>query len=371
MKTPAEIRALWNRALALHGEARYAEALERLTELESSMPGDPRLLSNLGVICRDSGDLVRAESYLRQACALRPDDTSIHFNLAVTLLRAGRLAEGFREYEWRWQVAQFAGQRREFPQPLWRGEPLEGRRILLYGEQGAGDAIQFARYASLVRNAGGGVILDVLPHLERLFTWLEGGYRVSSELPFELQCPLMSLPHRFGTEIDNIPRPARFLVPESLSSQWAMRLDGGRMNVGLVWAANPAYPGNAARSLPAECLLPIARRPGIQCWSLQVGPASVETPEGVTDLSKDLTDFAETAAVISALDLVVTVDTAVAHLAASFGKPTWLLLAYACDWRWLLEREDTPWYPTMRLFRQKRPGEWGDVIARVASELRP
>jgi hypothetical protein len=285
-------------------------------------------------------------------------------NLAVTLLRAGRLREGFEEYEWRWQVAQFAAQRREFSQPLWRGEPLDGRRILIYGEQGAGDTIQFARYAPLVRNAGGKPILEVLPHLERLMSWMEGGYPVcnalTSGVEFDLQCPLMSLPQRFGTELDSIPSPARFTVPAH---------GGLRSGVGLVWAANPTYSNNAARSIPAEYFAAFTRLTGVQCWGLQVGPAAADTPAGLTNLAEELIDFGETAAVISQLDLVITVDTAVAHLAGSLGKPVWLLLTYAADWRWMIGRDDTPWYPSMKLLRQKRPGDWGEVVERAVREL--
>lgn len=374
MKAATEIKALWDRAIALFGQGQYSESLACLRALEAILPDNPRLLSNLGVVYRDSGDLAPAEQYFRRVCAARPDDPAAHFNLAVTLLRAGRLREGFAEYEWRWQVAQFAPQRRQFTQPLWRGEPLNGRRILLYGEQGAGDGIQFARYAPRVRNAGGGVILEVLPHLERLMSWLEGGYPIvnalSTGVQFDVQCPLMSLPQRFGTELDSIPAPARFAIPDAARAKWAARLRTERRKVGIVWATNPSYLNNSARSVPAREFQPLTRLSGIQCWSLQVGPAVAETPDGLVNLSEELIDFAETAAVISELDLVITVDTGVAHLAGSLGKPVWLLLTYASDWRWMLDREDTPWYPTMRLFRQKRPGEWGEVVERVLRELR-
>jgi hypothetical protein len=374
-----EVKALWDRAIALYGQGQYGESIDCLRTLEASLPDNRQLLSNLGVVYRDSGDLAHAEQYFRRVCAARPDDAAAHFNLAVTLLRAGRLREGFQEYEWRWQVAQFAEQRRQFSQPLWRGEPISsrssthGRRILIYGEQGAGDAIQFVRYAPRVRNAGGDVILEVLPHLERLMSWLDGGYPVvnalSAGVEFDVQCPLMSLPQRFGTELDSIPPPARFSIPAALKVKWAARLRTERMGVGVVWATNPSYLNNAARSVPAHYFLPLTRQSGVQCWSLQVGPAAAETPGGMMNLSGELIDFAETAAVISELDLVITVDTAVAHLAGSLGKPVWLLLPYTPDWRWMLGREDTPWYPTVRLFRQERPGEWGDVVERVTREL--
>jgi hypothetical protein len=328
--TSAEIQALWSRAVGLFEESRYRESLDCLRTLEASLPDNPRLLSNLGLVYRDSGELARAEHYFRRVLTARPDDAAAHFNLAVTLLRAGQLREGFEEYEWRWQVAQFAPQRREFSQPLWRGEALAGRRILIWGEQGAGDGIQFARYAPMVRAAGGDVILEVLPHLERLTSWMEGGYRVvnalSAGVEFDVQCPLMSVPQRFGTDLGSIPPPARFAIPDGLRAKWAARLRTARIRVGLVWAVNPSYPNNGPRSVPAGELLPLARLPGVQCWGLQVGPAAAETPEGVVNLAEELIDFAETAAVVSELDLVITVDTAVAHLAGSLDKPVWLLL---------------------------------------------
>lgn len=373
MPTSAEIQAASDRAVLLHSRGQYGEALDCLLALERHLPRHPGLWANLGVCFRNSGDLARAEQYLRRASAAQPNDAAVHFNLAVTLLRAGRFEEGFREYEWRWQVPQFEEQRREFSEPLWRGEPLRGRRILIYGEQGAGDAIQFVRYAPLVRNAGGDVILDVLPHLERLFSWMDGGYPIVNPLSrgahFDLQCPLMSLPQRFATGLDSIPAPACFSIPAALKDKWAARLRAAARRIGAVWSANPAYYANAARSIPAHHFVRLTRLSGVTCWSLQVGPAAADIPAGMLDLSGELIDFAETAAVISQLDLIITVDTAVAHLASSLAKPVWLLLAHTSDWRWLLDREDTPWYPGMRIFRQKRPGEWSDVIERVVAEL--
>lgn len=366
-------KALWDRGIALFAEGQYSRALECLHALEPSLKDDPRLLSNLGVVYRDSGDLTRAEQYFRRVCAAQPSDPAAHFNLAVTLLRAGKLREGFAEYEWRWQVLQFVPQRRDFPRPLWRGEPIAGRRILLWGEQGAGDGIQFVRYAPLVRNAGGEPVLEVLPHLERLVSWMAGPYSVVNALTagveFDLHCPLMSLPERFRTGLNSIPPPARFSIPPGLREKWSARLRTGRTEVGLVWAANPGYGNNAARSISPALLAPITRLPGVQCWGLQVGPAAAETPGGIANLANDLIDFAETGAAIGELDLVITVDTAVAHLAGSLGKPVWVLLSYASDWRWLLDRHDSPWYPGMRLFRQKHPGEWREPLEQVAAEL--
>jgi tetratricopeptide (TPR) repeat protein len=370
---PSDIQMLWDQATALFGEGRYGEAIDCLRALEPRLADHPQLLANLGVMYRDSGDLARAEQYFRRLCALRPRDAAAHFNLAVTLLGAGRWREGFREYEWRWQVAQFAAQLRRFPQPVWRGEPLDGKRILLWGEQGAGDGIQFLRYAPMVRNAGGAVILEVLPHMERLVSWMEGGYRVvnalTKDVEFDVHCPLMSLPERFGTEPGSIPRPTCFTIPAEARARWAARMRTGGKNAGLVWAANPSYGNNSKRSVPGHLFEPLTQMPDVRCWGLQVGPAAAETPEGLVNLADELIDFGATAAIICELDLVITVDTAVAHLAGSLGKTVWVLLSYASDWRWLLDREDTPWYPTMRLFRQTRPGEWGDVIERVMQAL--
>lgn len=369
----ANLKSLWDRAIALHSQGRYADALDCMRTVEASLPDNAGLLSGMGVAYRDAGDLLRAEQYLRRACAARPDDPAAHFNLALTLLRAGRLREGFEEYEWRWQVAQFREQRREFSQPSWNGEPLHGRRILIYGEQGVGDAIQFVRYAPLVRAEDGDVIIQVLPHMERLVSWMDGGYRVvnafTAGVEFDVQCPLMSLPRLFKTDLHSIPPPVCCSIPADLIDKWTARLRTGRLNAGVVWAGNPTNYMDATRSIPAHSLAPLTRIPGIDWWSLQVGPSVTDTPDGIVNLADELIDFGETTAVIAALDLVVTVDTAVAHLAGSLGKPVWLLVAYASDWRWMLHREDTPWYPSMKIFRQKSPGEWGDVIDRVASEL--
>lgn len=372
METP-ELTQLWDESIRLHGERRFDDALERMRRLETRLPDHARLLANMGMVCRDSGDLAAAEKYSRRACLLQPEDAAIHFNLALTLMRAGRLQEGFYEYEWRWQIPEFQEQHRQFPQPVWRGEALEGRRILIYGEQGAGDAIQFVRFAPMVRKAGGEVIIEVLPHLERLMTWMEDGLRIvnaqTNDVQFDVQCPLMTLAERFGIGLDSIPAPARFLIPADVQAGWTNRVGTERMGIGLVWAGNPKHPNDRDRSLPADSFLPLTRLSGTQCWSLQAGVAARDTPAGVVNLAGELTDFGETAAAICALDLTITVDTAVAHLAGSLGKPVWLLAAYTADWRWLLDREDTPWYPSMRIFQQKRPGEWSEVMERVAGEL--
>jgi hypothetical protein len=354
------MKELWDESLILYRRGKLDDALDRMLALEARIPTNGRLLANIGVVYRDKGDLAHAETYLRRACAVLPDDPAARFNLALTLLRAGRLREGFREYESRWRIPQFQEQHLNLPQPPWQGEPLAGRRILLYGEQGAGDTIQFVRYAPLVRAAGGEVLLAVRPDLQRLMTWMEGGYPVNQSLECDAQCPLMSMPLRFSTELGTIPPPARFAVPQDLTARWAARFDSRQRNVGVVWAGNPKHPNDRDRSIPAGLFAPLSHVEGVRCWSLQVGRTELE-----------LTDFAETAAAISALDLVVSVDTAVAHLAGSLGKPVWLLAAHACDWRWMLDRKDSPWYPSLRIFRRRYQGDWSEVIDRVVAELKP
>lgn len=371
MPTP-HIDAIQELAVALHAQGRYSAALACFRTLEETQPDDPAVLASIGTVLRDSGDLTAAESYFRRVIAAQPENAAAHFNLALTLLRAGRLAEGFADYEWRWRLEEFAPQRRQFDQPLWQGEPLHGRRILLYGEQGAGDAIQFVRYAPLVRAAGGSVILEALPHVQRLLSWMDGSYPVINALdrdtPLDLQCPLLSLPARFATTLETIPPPPRILVPDDERRRWSARIapHPETKNVGIVWCGNARQANNAARSVPSAALAPLLNLPGIRWWSLQVGAPPVD---GAIDLAPELDDFADTAAAITALDLVLTVDTGVAHLAGTLGKPTWLLLSCSADWRWLMDRDDSPWYPSMRLFRQPTPGDWPAVIERVARLL--
>ena len=372
------VQELWNRGAAMYNLGRYREAVRWMRELEPLRPRDVHLLANLGIMLRDAGELAASEEYFRRACAIEPDNAAVHYNLALTLLRAGQYREGFREHEWRWRSSAFQAQCRQFARPAWDGRPLAGQRILLYGEQGAGDNLQFMRYAPLVRAAGGQVVLEVLPPLERLTRWMEGGYETVTALTpgaeYEWQCPLMSLPHLFGTEIGALPPPARFEIPREVRERWAARIPPGGLRVGMVWAGNPKHMNDRWRSVPLAYLLRLLEAREARLFSLQMGGAAEELAAGiarqVVDLRPEIGDYGDTAAAIAALDLVITVDTSVAHLAGSLGKPVWNLVAYASDWRWQMEREDTPWYPSMRIFRQKRPGDWGGVMDRVVSELR-
>jgi hypothetical protein len=306
----------------------------------------------------------------RRAIALAPDDADAHVNAAYNLLLLGRLDEGFRLQEWRWRTRRFAGQLRGFAQPHWRGEALAGRTVLLHAEQGLGDTIQFSRFATLVAARGGAAILEVQQPLARLFAGRLPGVRVLAEgetLPaFDLHCPLLSLPLAFGTDLASIPPPTALAVGSGPVAHAQPR-------VGLAWSGNAWHAKDRDRSIPLENLLPLlgcgASLFGLQPEVRAADRAVLVAAPQIVDFGRGFADFADTAAAILSLDLVVSVDTSVAHLAATLGKPTWLLLPFAPDWRWMLGRVDSPWYPSMRLFRQPAAGDWASVVARVRAEL--
>ncbi len=368
---------LGSRSLALLRLGRHDEALACCRRQRELRPDDVKALCNMGNILGELGRLAESEEVLTHACLLDPHNGVAHCNLAQTLLLGGQYRQGFREYEWRWSTV-MRDQRRNFIQPLWDGSFLEGKHILLHAEQGAGDTIQFARYLPLVAKLGGRIALEVPPSLERLLTWLQVEQEVTpAALPdggFVTHCPLLSLPLIFGTELESIPPPACFTIPAAIRECWAQRLAGGRPKVGLVWAGRPEHTNDRYRSLPLRAFLPLTNVNDVEFFSLQVGsPAQELRSEGlahrIRDLSPFLTDFAETAAALSCMDLLISADTAVAHLAGTLGKPVWMLTPFAPDWRWLLNRNDSPWYPSMRLFRQKTPGGWEPVIGRILAAL--
>jgi tetratricopeptide (TPR) repeat protein len=375
----------------------YAEAhnnlgnvLRRKDLLDEAMEAHRRALqikpdfaegyNNLGDALRDNGRIDDAISAVRKAIELKPDYGDAHFNLANLLLLQGDFAHGWREYEWRWRCKTFGRQRLEFVRPLWDGTALNGRTILLHAEQGIGDTIQFVRYASMVAARGGRVVLECQPPLLRLLQGLPGIEQVvirSQPLPnFDLHCPMFSLPLAFETKVETIPATIPYLKAEDrLSQQWASRMASSNgLKIGIVWAGSPKHSNDRNRSLPFSCLAPLAEISGIEFYSLQKGEAARQASnqtEGLQliDYTAELNDFADTAALIANLDLIIAVDTAVAHLAGAMGKPAWVLVPYAPDWRWLLEREDSPWYPTVHLFRQPRIGNWQTPISEIARRL--
>ncbi|WP_199249876.1 tetratricopeptide repeat protein [[Phormidium] sp. ETS-05] len=361
---------------------------EAISAYEKALAENPHNLEakvNMGNVYTEMGNLATAISYYQQAIHQDPNSADAQYNLGVALLLSGNLPEGFAGYEWRWGIQSIvAPLRRSFPQPRWDGSPLEGKTILLYAEQGFGDTIQFCRYVPIVAAMGGKVIIECPSPLVRLLQTLPGVDQIipfGSELPdFDCQASLMSLPHILGTTLETIPvvPETGFLPQLSHSHQDLVKkpgfyppVSGSPLKIGIVWSANPKNPSGETRSCPAKNFLPLLEIPGVELYSLQKGAAAAEIaayPQ-IQDAVGTVKDFADTAAVIMGLDLVITVDTAVAHLAGTMGKPVWVMLPFAPDWRWMLDRPDSPWYPTMRLFRQSKPGDWPGVFAQVRDEL--
>jgi Flp pilus assembly protein TadD len=369
-----------SRGLALSSLGRYEEALEGLQRAEALLPRDATTALGIGTVLIALGRVVEARSYMERAASLDPNSAEARFGLGLTLLLLGHYREGFREYEARWRTRQMMGRQSNFAGPVWDGSELQGRRVLLHPEQGAGDTIQFVRYAGFVRARGGRVVLLVPPALVRLMSWL-GDCEVATlggSVPatYDVHCALLSLPRIAGTEVDTVPAPAQFVVPSEMKEKWNGILgEKLGLRVGIVWAGNANHRNDRNRSLACRLFAPLLEIAGAQWFSLQVGPSAGQLAEDGTrnkirDLAPELTDYAETAAAISQLDLVISADTSVAHLAGSLGKAVWMLTPFAPDWRWLLDRDDSPWYPSMRLFRQQAVGDWENVMQSVAESLR-
>jgi len=382
----------YQQALALNAKSpqfhcNLGIALRELEQLESAtghfkqaialQPDYAKAYDDLGDVLEQQGQYQEALVCYEKAIELKPDYTFAHWHRAEALLRFGEFRRGFAEYEWRWRIGIF-GQRPTFEAPLWDGSDLKGKTILLCGEQGYGDRIQFIRYAPLVQERGGRLIAVCLAPLTQLLTTVPGIEQVldlDAEVPeFDVYATLMSLPLLLGTTPETIPAQIPYLkAPESSN----IKLEAPtktRLKVGIVWAGNAINRNTRRRTCGLESLLPLLGTPRVAFYSLQVGsrsqdlaalPASVQ----VQDLSGQLRSFTDTAAVVAQLDLVITIDTSVAHLAGALGKPVWVLLPFVAEWRWMLSREDSPWYPTMRLFRQESLGDWSGVIARVAEAL--
>lgn len=368
-----------NMGLALLSLGRHEEAEQAVRETLALQPDLAEAWCNLGVVFHAQNRLDEALTCYRRAQELKPDLAKVRMNLGLIELVRGHFAEGWKQYEWRWENAPMVD--RGFPQPQWRGEALHGARILLHAEQGYGDTLQFLRYVPMVRAAGGTVLLEVQDRAVRLAQELEGVaevIRMGDPLPaFDWHCPLLSLPTAFRTTLENIPAQTPYLyVPEEARRKMAANVnwEPGKLRVGLQWAGNPTFRNDRFRfrSVPLAELAPLLGVEDVAFYSLQVGAPVEELRDfssQITDLSSLTADLADTAAAIEHLDLVIAVDTSVVHLAGGLAAPTWLLLPQTPDWRWLLEREDSPWYPEMRLFRQQEPGEWAPAIERVRQAL--
>jgi tetratricopeptide (TPR) repeat protein len=391
----AHAEAVNMQGILLHAESRFAEAIEAFERAEAL--GHRAAASNRGNSLLDMGRMDEALRAHETAVEHDPSHPGALYNLALTRLRLGDWERGWPAYEARWRFREVHRSPRVFRQPRWQGEPLEGRRVLLHAEQGLGDTIQFCRYATLVAARGGVAILQVQAPVERLMGSLpvvRAGHAETALLgakppEFDLECPLLSLPAVFGTTVETVPWPGAYLGTDSeLAFEKRVRSPHVRPNphpnshfaerplrVGLCWAGNPRYKADRQRSMELETLLPLLRTPGMNWISLQKGPAagqlaSLSGKVFVWDGSSQERDLAETAALVATLDLVVTTDTCIAHLAGAMAKPVWILLPHLGDWRWMQEIETTPWYPTARLMRQREPGDWAGVLERVIAGLR-
>jgi tetratricopeptide (TPR) repeat protein len=371
-----------NLGLAYADLGRFAEAEGYYQEALRLDPFYVEAHTNLGSACKEQGRLEEALACYQWALWLDPNSVIAHYNRSLALLQNGDYEQGWPEYEWRWRRKQT--QPRLFPQPRWDGSPLAGRTILLWREQGLGDTIQFIRYAALVREQGGRVIVECPGCLVPLLSTCPGIDAFVAEqqpLPaFDVHAPLLSLPALLKTTLSSVPAAIPYLQAEPARvSAWRRRLgDGKEFRVGVVWQGNPYFHGDRHRSFPLACLAPLAAVEGVRLFSLQkehgleqLAAAQGRLPITVLEgLDAAGGAFLDTAAVMQSLDLVVTADTAAAHLAGALGVPVWVALARGADWRWGLRDASTPWYPTLRLFRQDRLGAWDLLFQNMAAQLR-
>ncbi len=377
------------RGIALANLKRVDEAIQSYDQALKLRPDYAEAHCGRGIALAALDRIDEALDSFARAQSLRPDYAEAHVNEATYRLLLGDFERGWEKYEWRWQTARFKANRRSFVQALWRGsDDIAGKTILLYGEQGFGDTIQFARYVPLVAAFGARIILEVPGPLHALTASLPGKPQIVSAgdpLPdFDLQCPLLSLPLAFRTRLDTIPCDIPYLsAPAEKASAWRERLGAHtKPRIGLVWAGNPRKDQphinrlDHERSLALDQIAPLLEVDACSFYSLQKGDDAQRQPrEGpwcdrAVDFTDDLHDFSDTAALIENLDLVISVDTSVLHLAGALGKSVWLMNRYNTCWRWFRDRDDTPWYPGVRLFRQNAARDWGPVIGRIATALR-
>lgn len=378
---PRLAHAYGNLAAALVSVNRPDEALRWAQESLWRAADKAVAHCDLGSILGRLGRPKEATHQYRLALALKPGDPRVRYYDALMRLSLGEWPDAWAGHECRLQLPLGLAGRRQFPQPWWQGESgIHGRSILLHAEQGLGDTIQFVRYVPLVAQFGATVLLEVQPGLRSLLDRLPGVAAVferGDSLPaFDLQCSLMSLPFALRTGLDNVPGTVPYLAarPDRVAAWTRVLEPWQRMRVGLAWSGSAAHASDRARSIPLAALAPLVERADLECHVIQrdirqSDRVILDNWDHITDHSTTLSDFTETAALISQMDLVITVDTSVAHLAGALGKPVWLLLAYSADWRWMLGRADTPWYPTMRLFRQPRPDDWTAVVTELGRQL--
>ena len=377
---PGHLNAL-NEAGGLNVRLGRAEAALACYDRAIAAAPQPELYVNKGTALRALNRDDEALASFAAALALKPDFAEAHWNASLIRLRHGDFARGWRDYELRLCKADWQARRRNFSAPLWLGDvPIAGKTILLHAEQGFGDTLQFVRYAPLVARQGARVILECQPELKALLSGGDGIAEIVARgdaLPaFDFHCPLLSLPLAFGTCLDTIPNAVPYLTaPEQRLRQWGGRLAGLRQpRVGFAWAGNAAHVNDHNRSIALRTLAPVLALAGFQFVSLQKDAGAADRAllsqfPNVMDVAPEFHDFADTASVVAQLDLVVAVDTSIVHLAGAMGKPVALLLPFSPDFRWLLVRADSPWYPTMRIFRQRAIGDWAEALEGLRGEL--
>lgn len=372
-----------NLGSAYRHNLQFRESALALKRALLSEPGNAGGYYNLGNLQKEAADLDGSILSFRHSLICRPDEPGFHWNLSLALLADGQLGEGFDEYEWRWDTESFPTKKRDLVQPEWDGAPLEGRTLLIIAEQGIGDALQFLRFIpEAVNRAQAGTqkgrvlleahedILDVYVDYKDIVELVPR--RPGQEPEFDCHIPQLSLPKLLGVRtLDDLPKapyvnaigPDHFPVPD---------LDPTKLNVGVVWGGNPAFPGDNIRSSKVEYYAPLFGLDAVQCYSLQKGPREADlegAPATLIPLSRDIKSFADTVSIVRQLDVTVTTCTSVAHLVGGMGRPVFVLLSHNPDWRWLQHRDDSPWYPSVRLFRQEEPGDWTGVIERVQAAL--
>ncbi|CUH96848.1 hypothetical protein P22_2959 [Propionispora sp. 2/2-37] len=366
-----------------HHQGEFEKSIAYFRQALAVRPDYPVTLNNLGVALKSAGKVQAAIAVYEQALALKRNWPELETNLAMALLASGDMERGWQKFEWRLKSAKLFAARPKMVKPRWQGGMTkQGRTLLIRAEQGYGDTLQFCRYVPLAAKLGLRVILEVQPPLVRLLRALDGVSQVlayGQPLPdFDFYCPMMSLPLAFHTQLATIPANVPYLsVPEESIGNWRKRMPDSRdmLKVGLVWAGKRRVASavlaaaDHRRSIDPSLFAPLLSVEGVQFYSLQKEGPAAPVAAGLIDMMTECQDFADTAALIANLDLVISVDTAVAHLAGAMGKPVWLLNRFDGCWRWLQQREDSPWYPSLRLFRQAQPGEWENVIALVCREL--
>jgi hypothetical protein len=372
------LQAGWERAGSAASATQLEEARAHFHAAAQCNPGDTAAWINLGYSHERSRELAEARRCYDRALKLDAGAHDARFARSMVLLAQGDWLEGWQEYEFRWQASGYA--RPAYPQPEWDGRALDGETVLLYTEQGFGDAIQFVRYAALVAARGGRAVVRCPPELERLLRGAPGvaaTFTPEKTVPFDLHGSLLSLPRLLRTTPETVPAQLPYLRADpALVEKWRARVDAGApgQRVGLAWASHSQMPNAPLKSMPPQALEPLRGISGVRYFSLQAGEAgrraAAAAPLRIADLTDGLLDFAETAALIASLDLVISVDTAVAHLAGALGRPVWTVLSFAPDWRWYPDAASSRWYPGMRLYRQPRHGDWAAACAQVAQDLR-